>query len=972
MAAFKVGKQYYGFLVKESAILDDIHSTSYLFEHTQSGARLFYVDNKDDNKVFFISFKTPPSDDCGTPHILEHSVLCGSKKYRAKDPFNELAKGSLNTYLNALTYADKTMYPVASRNEKDFSNMIDVYLDAVFFPRIYEKKQIFMQEGWHYVLENETSDLSIKGVVYNEMKGALSDPESILNNAIFRSLFPTTTYGFESGGNPDSIPNLTYENFLEFHKKYYHPSNSYIYLYGNMDIEKQLDWIDKEYLSKFNKIENSVEIYLEKDFLKPVRLEDSFSVSTEEDTKRNTFLSYNVRVGKSTNPVLILSFDILSYILLETNASPLKKALIDAGIADDTEGWFDSSSYDMVFSIIAKKSEKKNCTVFQEVIEKTLQDIVKNGLDKRLIEATLNRWEFYLREEYFGNRPKGLTYGMKLMKSWLHGAKPEDALCHWKHFEKVKSALTTNYFENLIETLLLNNCNKSVVIVSPEKGKQSKIEQEFRKKMKEMKQNFSKEEIQCLIEENQMLEKYQLEEDTQEILNQIPFLKVEDVEKKADILETKEIQSKYKMIFTPLDTNGIVYSQLLFDTACVPQELLPYVGLMTSIFAKLDTKKYDFNTLPLEINFYTGGVHLSNDIYSKSNKDGLSFVTVNAKVLEKNISKLFELIKSILFETDFSQKENLKKIIKTTIINFESYFQNAPHLIGVTRSMSHIAMGFKIKEEIAGVDFYHFLTEREKNLEKNIDDIISKIQLTASYIFTKQNFFVAVGCEAKSLPDYQKEVDKIYDVLEDKPLEKQKYSFSFEKTKEAFTSSSKVQYNIQSNYLEEYGYRYSGALAVLKTILDLEYLWNVVRVQGGAYGCGSRFLRNGGFYFYSYRDPNIQKTYHTYQSAFSFLKEFCKTNTDLTKYILGTINTLDRPLSNGEKFDIAVARYFTNVTAQMQQKEREEILNTSIKELEKYIPLLKKLEEIQNICTIGNENAIKEESNIFSFITSYL
>ena len=379
------------------------------------------------------------------------------KKYRAKDPFNELAKGSLNTYLNALTYADKTMYPVASRNEKDFSNMIDVYLDAVFFPRIYEKKQIFMQEGWHYVLENETSDLSIKGVVYNEMKGALSDPESILNNAIFRSLFPTTTYGFESGGNPDSIPNLTYENFLEFHKKYYHPSNSYIYLYGNMDIEKQLDWIDKEYLSKFNKIENSVEIYLEKDFLKPVRLEDSFSVSTEEDTKRNTFLSYNVRVGKSTNPVLILSFDILSYILLETNASPLKKALIDAGIADDTEGWFDSSSYDMVFSIIAKKSEKKNCTVFQEVIEKTLQDIVKNGLDKRLIEATLNRWEFYLREEYFGNRPKGLTYGMKLMKSWLHGAKPEDALCHWKHFEKVKSALTTNYFENLIETLLLNN-----------------------------------------------------------------------------------------------------------------------------------------------------------------------------------------------------------------------------------------------------------------------------------------------------------------------------------------------------------------------------------------------------------------------------------------------------------------------------------------------------------------------------------
>ena len=296
---------------------------------------------------------------CGTPHILEHSVLCGSKKYQAKDPFNELAKGSLNTYLNALTYADKTMYPVASRNEKDFMNMMDVYLDAVFYPRIYDKKEIFMQEGWHYVLE-DNAPLSIKGVVYNEMKGALSDPERILDNAISRSLFPTTTYGFESGGNPEAIPSLTYEKFLEFHKKYYHPSNSYIYLYGDMEIEKQLEWIDKEYLSNFEKDAAVPEISLEKDFLNIVFTEDSFSVDTEGDKKRNTFLAYSVRIGKSTDPTLILAFDILSYILLETNTSPLKRALVDAGIAEETEGWFDSSSYDMVFSIIAKKSEKEN------------------------------------------------------------------------------------------------------------------------------------------------------------------------------------------------------------------------------------------------------------------------------------------------------------------------------------------------------------------------------------------------------------------------------------------------------------------------------------------------------------------------------------------------------------------------------------------------------------------------------------
>ncbi len=972
MDAFAVGKQYYGFLLKESAVIEDIHSTGYLFEHIQSGAKLFYVSNKDDNKVFFISFKTPPSDDCGTPHILEHSVLCGSKKYQAKDPFNELAKGSLNTYLNALTYGDKTMYPVASRNEKDFSNMMDVYLDAVFFPRIYEKKEIFMQEGWHYVLEDEASDLSIKGVVYNEMKGALSDPESVLSNAISRSLFPTTAYGFESGGNPEAIPELTYENFLAFHKKYYHPSNSYIYLYGDMDIEKKLKWIDKEYLSKFNKSEKSIKISLEKDFSNPMKLEDTFSVSSEEDSKKNTFLSYNVRIGKSTDPALILSFDILNYILLQTNASPLKKALVDAGIADDTEGWFDSSSYDMVLSIIAKKSEKENAAVFQEVIEKTLQDIVKNGLDKKLIEATLNRWEFYLKEEYFGNRPKGLTYGMKLMKSWLHEKSPIEALRHWKHFETVKSALTTNYFEHLIEALLLNNTNKSIVVVSPEKGKQSKIEQAFKQKMIQMKQGLSESEIQKLIEENQMLEQYQQQLDSAEILNQIPFLKIEDIEKKADILKINEVQSKYNMIFTPLDTNGIVYAQLLFDTACVPQNLLPYAGLITSVFSKLDTKKYAFDTLPLEINFYTGGIHFSNDIYSESDKDAVSFVSVNAKVLEKNIPKLFELIQSILFETDFSQKENLKKIIKTAKINFESYMQNAPHLVGVVRSMSHIGLGSKIKEEVEGASYYHFLAEIEKNLEENIDDVVLKIQQTASYIFTKQNFFAAVSCEEKSLSAYQREIEYIYDKLSDTVFQKQVYSFSFSKTKEAMTSSSKIQYNIQSGFLKEYGYEYSGTLSVLKTILDLEYLWNTVRVQGGAYGCGSRFLRNGGIYFYSYRDPNIQKTYDIYQKAFSFLEEFCKTNTDLTKYILGTINTLDRPLSNGEKFDVAVARYFTNVKPEMLQRERDEILSTSVKELQKYVVLLEKATKSQNICTIGNEDMIRAQEDTFSSITSYL
>lgn len=974
MIDFQIGQQYYGFCLKEYSNIDDIHSKGYLFEHIQSGARLFYVNNKDDNKVFFIAFKTPPEDNCGVPHILEHSVLCGSRKYQAKDPFNELAKGSLNTYLNALTYADKTMYPIASRNQKDFMNMMDVYLDSVFYPRIYENKEIFMQEGWHYVLENKEAPLTIKGIVYNEMKGTLSDPESILNNAISRSLFPKTTYGFESGGNPDDIPNLTYESFLNFHRKYYHPSNSYIYLYGNMEIEKQLKWIDEEYLSKFQKKDFDLQIPLEDDFSSMVFLEDTFSVNTKKDSIRNTFLSYNVRIGKSTNPTLIFAWDILSYILLETNASPLKKALIDAGIADETECWFDSSSYDMVFSIITKKSEKENVSAFQNIVEKTLSNIVKNGIDKELIKATLNRWEFYLKEEHFGSRPKGLTYGMKLMKSWLHGKSPIEPLCHWNHFQEVKTlALTTNYFENLIETLILQNNNKSIVIVSPENGKQDYIEQKFLKEMKKIKNSLSESQIEQLVLENRLLKEYQSTPDSKEVINQIPFLQINEINKNAEILPTQKVQEEYQMIFTPLDTNGIIYSQLLFNTSCVPENLLHYASLLVHIVGKLDTMQYNFEQLPLEINFYTGGINLSNDIYSTSKQNYNSFITINGKFLKKNIKKAFNIIKTILFETNFNQKENLIKLIKSAKVTSENYLQNAPHLVGISRSMGHIAMGARMKEEVSGITFYHFLIKAEQEAERNIDILISKLKEVYSYIFTKQNIIIAVTCEESSLYHYNREIKQLYDMLLDKPsLKKQNYQFSLQNKQEGLISSFKVQYNIQSGNLEDYGYSYSGKLAVLKTILDLEYLWNSVRVQGGAYGCYCRFLRNGNAYFYSYRDPNIQKTYNTYEKMAVFLEKFCNTNVDLRKYILGAINAIDKPLGNEEKSDLVIARYLTGITPEMQQKERNEILTTTIDDMRKYILLLEKIMNQQNICTIGNNEVICKNKELFSEILPYI
>ena len=471
MTELKLNEQYYGFTLEEIEEISDIHSTAYLFFHKQSGARLLYLKNCDNNKVFNVAFKTPPSDDCGTPHILEHSVLCGSRKYEAKDPFNELAKGSLNTFLNAMTYADKTMYPVASCNEKDFHNLMDVYLDAVFFPKIYEKKEIFQQEGWRYLFKEDKLDIT--GVVYNEMKGALADPESQLSGVISRAIFGKTTYGFESGGDPKAIPELTYEDFIDFHKSYYHPSNAYFYLYGDLEPLACLQHIHEDYLAHFT-ASDTLPVIKETDCLeKGMILRDSYAIS-EEDEESGTYLAYTLKVGKCTDPERIMALQILSYVLLESNASPLKNALMEADVCDETEGWFDSSIYEMVFSIIGKNADPEKMNTFMEIINQECKRLVSEGLPEDLLQSALRKYDFLLREEDYGSTPKGLIYCTRLMKRWLHGENPYDGLRMLKTMETLKKGSRERYFESLLESVFLQNDEKCYVVFTPEKGKKRK------------------------------------------------------------------------------------------------------------------------------------------------------------------------------------------------------------------------------------------------------------------------------------------------------------------------------------------------------------------------------------------------------------------------------------------------------------------------------------------------------------------
>ena len=463
--------------------LKGIRSRGCLLRHKKSGARVLLIENDDDNKVFSIGFRTPPKDSTGVPHIMEHSVLCGSKNFPAKDPFVELVKGSLNTFLNAMTYPDKTVYPVASCNDKDFQNLMHVYMDAVLYPNIYQHEEIFRQEGWSYKLDSPEGELQYNGVVYNEMKGAFSSPESVLDRVILNTLFPDTSYANESGGDPEYIPDLTYEQFLDFHRKYYHPSNSYIYLYGNMDMDEKLEWLDREYLCHFDKIEVGSEIRFQEPFRKMVERELPYSIASDESEADNTYLSYNKVIGTSLDRELYLAFQILDYALLSAPGAPLKKALTEAGIGKDIMGSYDNGVYQPIFSVISKNANAEQKEAFVEKIEEVLKEIVENGMDKKALEAGINYHEFRYREADFGSYPKGLMYGLQMLDSWLYDdEKPFIHIEALDTFSFLKKQIGTGYYEDLIRRYLLENSHGAIVVVKPEKGRTARMDRELAEK----------------------------------------------------------------------------------------------------------------------------------------------------------------------------------------------------------------------------------------------------------------------------------------------------------------------------------------------------------------------------------------------------------------------------------------------------------------------------------------------------------
>lgn len=951
----------------ETRRLEEINSTGMILEHIKSGARLFLISNEDENKVFNIGFRTPPSDSTGVPHILEHSVLCGSAKFSVKDPFVELVKGSLNTFLNAMTYPDKTVYPVASCNDKDFQNLMDVYMDAVLHPNIYKEEKIFMQEGWHYELEDRDQPLIYNGVVYNEMKGAFSSPESVLDRYTRKVLFPDTCYGFESGGDPSEIPNLAYEEFLDFHRKYYHPSNSYIYLYGNMDMAEKLEWLDQEYLSHYDKMEIDSEIRMQKPFEKPVEETIFYSITDGESEEQATYLSVSDVVGTDLDPKLYIAFQILEYTLIDAPGAPLKQALLDAGIGQDILGGYDSGILQPYFSVIAKNAEREQKGEFLAVLKGTLRKLADQGIDRKILKAGLNYYEFRYREADYGSAPSGLMYGLQCLDSWLYDGDPMMHLEYQDTFEYLKKVVDEGYFEDLIRQYLLDNPFEALIAVCPKKNMTAEEELKLSEKMAAYKASLSKDEMDRLIKQTKELKLYQETPSTQEELSVIPLLSREDISREPEklIWEEKEVDG-VKVIHHEMFTSEIGYLRILFNTNRVPVEDLPYVGLLKSVLGYVDTEHYNYTDLSSEIYLNSGGISFSVTSYPNL-KDPENFFGVfqaSAKVMYDKLEFGFDMIKEILLNSRLGDEKRLGEILGECKSRAKMKLEGSFHSAAVARATSYFSPVSSFNDITGGVGYYEFLERTVKEYENNKKALIKKLEEVAQKLFTSDNMLISYTADETGYSYLPKAVQKLKNSLPEGNGTTYPYRFPAGNKNEGFTTASQVNYVARCGSFRG-KYAYTGALRILKVILSYDYLWINLRVKGGAYGCMSGFGRSGEGYLVSYRDPNLKETNGIYEGIPEYLENLDIDERDMTKYVIGTISDLDIPYPPSSKGSRGLSAYLSGVTPEMMREERTQILDADQEDIRKLAGLVKAVLDTKSLCVIGNKDKIEAERTLF-------
>lgn len=958
--------------IVEERPIEDIASYGYILRHKKSGAQVCVIANDDDNKVFSIGFRTPPEDETGVPHIIEHTTLCGSDKFPVKDPFMELAKGSLNTFLNAMTYPEKTLYPIASYNDQDFKNLMDVYLDAVFHPNITKYQEIFMQEGWHYELESEDAPLIINGVVYNEMKGAYSSPDEVLETAIEAALFPDNTYSKNSGGNPDHIPELTYEAYLDFYHKYYHPCNSYIYLYGDMDVEERLDWMDRNYLSQFGPAEIDSSIEKQKPFDEIRYIETEYPITDDDPEENNTYLSYNKVVADVLDRELYQAFSVLDYVLVSAPGAPIRQALIDAGIGQDVYGSFEDGMLQPFFSIVAKNANEEDQERFVTIIEETLQKLVKEGLNQDALLAGINSTEFRFREADYGQFPKGLLYGLQCMESWLFDdKKPFIHLECLDTLQFLREQMNTGYFEKLIQKYLLDNTHGAVVTVVPKKGLNKVREDALAEKLAAYKATLSPEEIKKLVEQTHHLHQYQEEPSADEDLRKIPMLGRKDMRKEAMLFHNEEMKAgNIPVVMHEIATNGIDYMTLMFECGDIPQEDIPYLGLLKSVLGYVNTSNYEYADLANAINIYTGGISSGISVYPDLQKTGSVCVKyeVRIKVLENNLKDAMALVDEILTTSDLEDTKRLGEIIAQVKSRLQVNLSSSGNVVAAMRALSYQSRYAFYQDATLGIAYYQLIQKLDEQMKTDPKQVVDKMKTLVAKVFVQNRLLVSFTGTKAAYEKAQPLFVQYFGRLPEGTKAGDMAVIELSKKNEGFMDASQIQYVARGGNFKNHGYTYSGTLKILKMILSYEYLWINIRVKGGAYGCMSSFLRTGESYFVSYRDPNLGKTNEIYEKIPEFVKNFDPDERDMTKYIIGTFGSLDTPMNPEAKGSRSMSAYLQHITYEDIQKERDDILNATPEDIRKLADVIAAILEDDCFCVVGNENAIRAESGLFMSI----
>lgn len=964
----QINEMIHGFQLLKKRTIPEVDSTAYEFVHEKSGARLLFLHNSDDNKVFSISFRTLPHDDTGVAHIVEHSVLCGSRKFPLKEPFVELVKGSLNTFLNAMTFPDKTMYPVASRNDKDFQNLMDVYLDAVFYPQMYQKKEVLQQEGWHYEIEQPDDPLVYSGVVYNEMKGATSSPEDLLETEIFKALYPDTPYHFESGGNPERIPDLTQEKFIDFHKKNYHPANSYIYLYGEMNIEEKLAFLNDEYLSHFSRIPIEPTNIKQLTFDGLRRVKKEYPIGAEEDSSSRTYLAWSLIVCDAADRLTRSAMAILAHALFTTDAAPLRQAILDAGIGKDITASLETQICQPCLSVEVTNAEAEDAERFYQIMQDKLKVLVEEGIDKNLLEASLNLIEFKVREADFGSTPKGLIYNMSVLTNWLYDGEPTDILFYEDDLKILREGIANGYFDQLAQRILINNPHQVLLTMVPSQTMAAQREAAVAQQLAEKKAAMTSKEIENVIRMTARLKELQQTPDRDEDLEKIPLLNLSDINPEAEKLPLieREIEG-HKVLFSDIPTHGIAYLTLYFDGRVLTPEDQLYAYFLCDILGAVDSKYHSYAALTNRKNLHTGGI--SYDLTSVASlEDPQQWsvkAVVRARTLVRKLPELFSLLREILLESSFDDSKRLLELIDQCIAGCERQLMNAPQRVMASRLTSYLLPHAWFDDQ-SSLAYYRFLRDLRQQFTERFSELRERLRQVQTMMYRQQGLILAVTASEADYKAVMSQFAPFAASLSTEEYPAVAYKISERVKNEGLTNSGRVQYVGKAADFRGLGYSFNGAMRVLETIMRYGYLWNRIRVQGGAYGAALQFSWEGVMLFSSYRDPNLVETLAIYDNIADYLSKFEASEREMKKYIIGTISGMDMPLTPQMKGRLAASFYLRGLTYEMRQKLRQEVLHTTVEDIRALAALVDAGMKQDVFCVVGNDGKLKEKAKLFS------